>query len=241
MKKTSDTLFHGQVICKQYENGYRFSIDAVLLAHFPGNIVGSLRILDLCCGSGVIGFILAYRNPDVLVTGLEIQESMAQLAHDNASANSFSARYTSVKGDACCINQYVQPESFDLVFCNPPYRKLQTGRHNRSDASTIARHEIAGTLNDFIKAAAFSVCNRGRVFFVYPAQRIAPIVSEMSNKSLSVKKMQLIYSYPGEQSARLVLLEAVKNGGEQCEVLPPFYIYEEQHGQYTQEMATMYR
>ena len=31
---SEDTLFSGRLICRQPEHGYRFSVDAVLTAHF---------------------------------------------------------------------------------------------------------------------------------------------------------------------------------------------------------------
>ncbi len=46
----------------QHKNGYRFSVDALLLATFVGMVRVS-RIADLCAGSGVIGLLLARRYP----------------------------------------------------------------------------------------------------------------------------------------------------------------------------------
>ncbi len=241
MKKTSDTLFNGKVVCRQHQNGYRFSIDSILLAHFAESLSSKWRVLDLCCGCGVIGFILAYRYPRVQVTGLELQQQLAELAIENSRENVFADRYTLLQGDACHIEQVILPESFDAVFCNPPYRKIQTGRVNFAEEAMIARHEWSGTLNDFIKAAAFAVKNKGRLFFVYPAVRMATIIATMEQYKISVKRIQLIYSYPESQKATIILMEGVKNGGEQCDVLAPFYIYQEKNGEYTDQMAQMYR
>ena len=63
---SEDTLFSGRLICRQPEHGYRFSVDAVLAAHFAGPAATD-RVLDLGCGCGVIGLILAHRCPDLAV------------------------------------------------------------------------------------------------------------------------------------------------------------------------------
>ena len=57
-----------------------------------------------------------------------------------------------------------------------------------------------------------------------------------------MKRMQTVYSYPGKESeARLVLVEALKNGGDGMRVESPLYIYSEKDGEYSQELQAMYR
>lgn len=241
MKKTCDTLFHGHLQCNQYEQGYRFSIDAVLLAHFCQFTKSDLRVLDLCCGCGVIGLIIAYRHAAVRVWGLELQPSMVELVEENVAINGYKDRFSVIAGNAVQIGQYLQPESFDLVVCNPPYGKRSGGRQNRHQTVSIARHEVNGKLRDFVRAAAFAVKNRKRVAFIYPAIYTGKLLAELARQRLTVKRIQPVYSYPGEQSARLVLMEAVKNGGEQCDLLPPFYIYARKNGEYTPAMEAKYR
>jgi tRNA1(Val) A37 N6-methylase TrmN6 len=51
--------------------------------------------------------------------------------------------------------------------------------------------------------------------------------------------MLSIFSYPGS-SASLLIIEAVKHGGEEMTILPPFYIYEKRDGEYSREMAKYY-
>ena len=123
METTNDTLFSGQLVCRQHEKGYRFSIDSILLAHFVSSLKPESKILDLCSGSGVIGLVLAYRNPEVFITGLELQASLARLAEENIRENELSHRCSLIKGDARYISKCFKPEMFDVVVCNPPYRK----------------------------------------------------------------------------------------------------------------------
>ncbi len=42
-------------------------------------------------------------------------------------------------------------------------------------------------------------------------------------------------------NGRLVLIEAVKNGGKGSEILPPFYIYDHKEGDYSEAMQKMYK
>ncbi len=235
-----DTLFDGRLICHQSKAGYRFSVDAVLAAHFFTPKSGD-TILDLCSGCGVIGLILAYRHPDVIISGLEFQEELVDLGRQNSKINGFQERLSIIQGDACMIKHHIKPEHFDLVVCNPPYRKLETGRINSQDQAAIARHEITAAMCDFVGAASFAVRNRGVVVFIYPATRVGVLIAVLQQNRLMPKRVQPVYSYPGKDSARLVLVEAVKNGGEQCELMTPLYIYESKNGEYSQQMMKLYR
>ncbi len=238
-KLTDDTLYDGRLVCRQYKQGYRFSIDAVLAAHFcrPGR---TDRILDLGAGSGVIGLILAFRHQDVRVTGLEFQPDLVRLARDNADRNNLAHRLTIIEGDLRDNSGLLPAESFDLVVGNPPYRQPGRGRVSPDDQRARARHEIDTTLDDVVRAAARAVKNRGTVVLVYPAARITALFVSLKNYRLEPKRLQPVHSYPGDRQARLILVEAMKNGGEDLQIMAPFFIYTEQNGHYSAEMQKLY-
>ena len=73
----NNSLFDGQLHCNQHRQGYRFSIDAVLLAHYI-SVKANDRILDIGTGSGIISLILLYRHVDLLseCSGVEIQKDL---------------------------------------------------------------------------------------------------------------------------------------------------------------------
>nr|WP_321467661.1 tRNA1(Val) (adenine(37)-N6)-methyltransferase [uncultured Desulfobulbus sp.] len=236
---TRDTLFAGSLVCNQPTQGYRFSIDAVLVAQFV-QPKAHHNVLDLGCGSGIVGLILAYRSAELTVHGLEIQPELACLARENICANGWSGRMQIIEGDACAIEGSIQAETYDLVVCNPPYGTANGGRINPNPQAANARHELCGSLEDFVHAAAFTVRNRGTVVFVYPARRGAALLHILSCNRLTPKRMQPVYSYPEAQTARLLLIEAVKNGGEQFEIMAPFYVYHHKNGPYSQAMQALY-
>ncbi len=237
---SNDTLFDGNLICRQGCEGYRFSVDAVLAAHFLAPKPGQ-RVLDLGCGCGVIGLILAHRHAQIALDGLELQPELAALAAENVRLNGFTDRFQVRYGDVRDVTEMFAAESVDCVVCNPPYGKPGSGRINQHDQAAQARHELHGTIDDFIRASAFCVKNRGQVALVYPARRCNALLAALHAHKLTPKRLQPVYSYPGTENARLVLVEAVKNGGEQIAILPPFYIYEHQNGDYAPAMLALYK
>ncbi|XOF32208.1 MAG: tRNA1(Val) (adenine(37)-N6)-methyltransferase [Candidatus Electrothrix sp. YB6] len=239
MSLTDDTLFDGRLICRQHQNGYRFSVDAVLLAHFCRPAARD-KALDLGCGCGVIGLILCHRYPELRLTGLELQPALAELAGQNAQANGFADRFRVKQGDLRSIRQHIRAESYDLVLSNPPYHRTGSGRLSREDECALARHELAVDPDAVIAAAAFAVRNRGRVLCIYPAERLATVTAAMMRKRLVPKRLQPVYSYPEDDRAKLVIIEAMKNGGEGLRLLSPLFIYQYPDGPYSAEVEQMY-
>ncbi len=237
-----DTLFDGELICFQHEKGYRFSIDAVLLAHFLDARQND-RILDLGTGCGIISLILLYRHYNVVgeVCGIDIQSGLADLARTNIQTNGFEERGKVVEGDIKNIQTLIQPESYDKIICNPPFYFPGSGRTNTIEEVNLARHQIMATLHDFLFAAVSAVKNRGAVYFVYPADRLCEFVLSAQSVKLEIKKLQFVYSYPHEtDSARLVLIHCLKNGGAGTEILAPFYVYRKKNGEFSLEMQNFY-
>lgn len=233
-----DTLFDGRLVLCQHSDGYRFSLDAVLLAHFvrPGQ---RARILDLGAGCGVVSLVLAFRHPSVQLTALELQPSLVSLVERNISDNHFDERIRALHGDLRRIRDVLAAGAFDLVVSNPPYRKVGSGRQNQTAEEAAARHEITADLDAVLDAAVFAVRTGGRAVFVYPAARAAALLAGLRQQNLEPKLLQVVYSYPGGPG-RLVLVEAVKNGGEGLLILPPFFVYQRKNGEFSPEMASCY-
>jgi tRNA1Val (adenine37-N6)-methyltransferase len=237
---TVDSLFAGKMICRQPRQGYRFSVDAILLAHFCRVQRGDL-ILDLGCGCGIIGLILLFRWRMFLsnLIGLEIQPELAELARRNGLLNGLT--YTIIEGDLRNILDYFRAESFCRVVCNPPFYKSSAGRENTDRQSLIARHQVCASTDQVMEAAATVVKNRGWVSVVFPAEGLVELVCAMNAVHLQPKRIQMVYSYPDQgMKAGLVLIEAMKNGGPGVRILPPFYIYRQKNGLYSDEMQKLY-
>ncbi len=96
-------------------------------------------------------------------------------------------------------------------------------------------------MREILHSAAYVLKNRGRLFLVYPAELLAVLCTQLKISGFAVKRMQTVYSYPEKESeARLVLVEALKNGGDTMRVESPLYIYSKKDGEYSQELQAMY-
>jgi 4-hydroxy-2,2'-bipyrrole-5-carbaldehyde O-methyltransferase len=73
---------------------------------------GSIRLLEVGCGSGVYIRRACLRNPDLQAVGLELQPDVADFARKNLQSWGLAERVRVDTGD---IRNYSNPESFNLV------------------------------------------------------------------------------------------------------------------------------
>jgi tRNA1(Val) A37 N6-methylase TrmN6 len=235
---SEESLFGGRLLCLQPRQGYRFSVDAVLLAHFLAP-EPKARILDLGAGCGVVSLILSHRWPTVSLVALEVQPRLAGIIRRNVALNGLADRITVIENDCRRIATLLPQGSCDFVAANPPYYQTRNGRHHPETERAKARHEILGGIAEMARAAAFALKSGGKGAFVYPANRSMTMLGVLRENGLEPKRLRMVHPSPGDEAA-LVLVEAVKNGGEELAVLPPFFICQEKDGAYTAEMAAMY-
>ncbi len=87
-------------------------------------------------------------------------------------------------------------------------------------------------------ASSYLARSGGAVYAVYPARRAVELIFQMRANAVEPKRMRLVHSRV-DTPAEFVLLESVKGGGEELEVLPPVYIYNS-IGCYTEEMSSIF-
>lgn len=235
---TRDTLFNGKLAVCQEKEGYRFSLDAVLLAGLT-RIRTDDRVVELGTGCAVIPLVLAFRRKtDRRIVGIEIQPELARLARENVDENGMADRIAIREMDLRRVSSHFPPGGFDLVLSNPPYRKPGSGRISPNRQKAIARHELTATLADVFSAARFLLPDGGRIALIYPATRLGHLLRSALELSFSPKRLRIVYSYPGGPG-RLVHLECIKGGGEEVNIEPPLYIYRTD-GRYTDAMQELY-
>ncbi len=235
--ETLDGIFQGRLKIIQPKKGYRFSIDAVLLAGLT-RVRPQDRVVDLGTGCGVIPLLLAFKQSVAHITGIEIQESLVSIAKRNVLINGFEHLIRIIQVDLRRLEAAMLDGPVDLVTSNPPYGKLRSGRLNPNSEKAIARHELLANLGDVVRAAAQLLPQKGRLALIYPARRLSNLLKEVSLAGFAPKYLTLIHSTL-DSEARLVHLESIKGGGEELRVGKPFAIYRSD-GNYTDEMNAIY-
>lgn len=79
-----------------------------------------LRVLDLCCGSGIIGVSLAARIANLAVTAVDISHEAADMTAHNAGRNGVADRVRVIEADAFAWLEGSR-DRVTAILCNPPY------------------------------------------------------------------------------------------------------------------------
>jgi tRNA1(Val) A37 N6-methylase TrmN6 len=230
--ETVDSILGGRLKLVQPRRGYRFSVEAVLLGSFA-RAANRDRVLELGAGCGVISIVIAALFKPRQVAAIEIQPALAQLIARNAALNGLpmvAARFADLRERKI---EGITPAGFDLVVANPPYRARETGRESPDEGRRLARGESAGTLQDFVAAAARYARHGGRTAFVFSAERSAELIALLRSHSLEPKRIRFVHPRAAKP-ASAVLIEARKGAGVEVVVEPPLIIYSRK-GAYTKD------
>lgn len=221
----------------QSTHGYRFALEAFLLADFVP-APASDPLIDLGTGCGVVALLLARRFPRLCCVGLEIQRSLVVLARQNVVCNGLEHHIGIVQGDMRQVSSLFPAGLFGTVVCNPPYRAVGHGRLNPHPEKAIARHELAVTLSQLVQAARHLLRRRGLLVMVYHPARLPELFVQLEAAHLRPRRMRLVHATQ-HAPASIVLVEAIRDGRDALTVLPPLWVYEAS-GDYTAEMRAIF-
>ena len=234
---TTDTFLDGKIQVMQSRAGYRFSIDAVLLAFHALPRSGD-KVLDLGAGCGILSLILAVRTPDIRIFAVELQPELARLAEANVNQNQLEDRIQVMCTDMRLLKPEMTDGPADLIVCNPPYRRPGSGRINPAEQRAVARHEIKVTLTEILETVRRMLRTGGRFVTIYTVERTTDILFRMRSEHIEPKFMRLIHSSQ-DTDAKLVLIEGVKDGRPGLKAAPSLILYDS-NGDYTKEVKPMF-
>ena len=207
----------------QYNDGFKFSLDSILLAEYVKITSKTTNILDLCTGNASIPLILSTKT-NALIDAFEIQKDIFDLAIESIKYNQKQEQITVYNADVKEINNYVKYKKYDIITCNPPYFKVKNnGYLNETEKLAIARHELKVTLEDIFKIACDHLNTKGEFYLVHRVDRLDEIIILGSKYKLNVKNIELIKTKENS-NPYLVLVRAVKDSSLGVKINNPICI-----------------
>ncbi len=218
----------------QPRHGYRYSLDALLLARFCGVLKAGGSIIDLGAGCGVISLVLARINPEASVVAVEKNLEMAALIERNIHHNELAGRVSVTQEDVANLRKNHTDSTFDLVVSNPPFRKAGSGKVSPCAGRDAARHETTAGLADFLDAAKYLVRPSGRICFIQLPSRLPEFMALAGQMKLSVLRIRMIHDNAGAP-ATMFMAELAKGRRSSPVVEPPLFV-RDMSGEYTSEV-----
>lgn len=235
-----DDLQYKDLKIIQETDGFCFGIDSILISDFAKNIKKNSKVADLGTGTGIIGLLLCKKTNLAEMTGIEIQEDVANMAERSIKLNNLEEKFRIINSNINEIfsKKLLEKNVFDVVVMNPPYKEVGTGEINENEKKFISRHEIKANLSDFIKTASGLLKDKGELYIVHKPERMPDIIQKLRENKIEPKELRVVYSNKNSE-ASLILIKAVKGGKKFLKIDRPLYIYNES-GQYSDEIKQIY-
>jgi len=215
---TIDTILSKDIKICQPKEGFRFSLDSVLLARFVSKKKAK-NIIDIGSGSGVIALLLHKLYDFTNIDALEYQAGMYRCLRKTIEINSLENHIHPINID---LKQYKPQKRYNIMVSNPPYRKSGSGRLCNTTDENIARFDDELEIIDIFKFAKSYLENSGSLYISYDADLTEELLGNCRNFHLEPKRIR--FFHPDlDKPARLVFLEFKKGSNVEMIVEPPLF------------------
>ena len=192
MSRVLEELKSGLYVCRS--EIHSFGTDAFLLTGFSGYRQRDL-VCDLGTGCGIIPLLMQRYKPPKQIFAVDIQPDAIEQLQEGIAHSDCAPAITPV----CCDLRELKDMpfgQFDLVTCNPPYKAGNSGILSDDAQKQIARHEIAGDINDICAAASKLLNYHGRFCLCCRPERLADVMCAMRANQIEPKRLRLVCKTP---------------------------------------------
>ncbi|MEL7152082.1 MAG: methyltransferase [Pseudomonadota bacterium] len=224
MIETTDNAFlGGRLHILQPKAGYRAGADPVFLAAAVDAKPGQ-SVLDLGCGVGTAMLCLSARVPDLVLTGVDLQEEMVHLATENMARNGVEGAVS--HASIVDLPADLKSRRFDHVMSNPPFFDRAKGSQAHQTGRELGRGETLG-VSAWIDAALKRVLPGGQITLVGRVERLPEYIASIGPRAGGVKVLPL--APRRTRPAKLFLLRAISGSNAPFCLLPPFVLHQGDH------------
>lgn len=237
--ETLDSIGTVGVRVVQRRAGYRFNLDAVLLAAFAaGEGQETAPVLELGAGSGVVSFLLARQFGRGPIDALELQPAVYARLVRGVALNELEGRVRPILGDLREARTLFPPGTYALVVSNPPFRRASAGVRSPDEERALSKQELACDAAAVVAAARHALAPGGGVSLVYPAGRLAEVLGLLTAARLFPRTLRLVHARV-EAPATRFLIHALRDQDRGLSVRPPLIVHGGGPGGYASEVAAL--
>ncbi len=225
----TETFLNGRVKARQPDTGFRSGTDAVLLAAAVPARSGQAA-MDLGAGAGTASLCLAARVPGLVLTGVEIDPALAELARENAAASALQASF--VAADIFALPPSLKRE-YDQVFANPPFHGEGAAPPDPARARALMDD---GSLPQWLSIGLQHTVSGGFFTTIVRADRLSEALAAFPQRGVNIMPL-----WPrAGMAAKRVILQARKGSRAPVGLLPGLALHDAE-GRYTAQAEAILR
>jgi tRNA1(Val) A37 N6-methylase TrmN6 len=184
----------------QLRDGHRFSMDDQLTADYGAQLalergLAVDRLLDLGCGLGTVGLMLAWRFPHASLLGVEAQAASVALARRSLAFNGVTGRARVEHAD---LRSFPLEPVHHLVTGTPPYLPYGTGTVSARPQCDPCRFEARGGVEQYVEAGARGLAPGGLMALCMDARHPQRVLRAAGECGLQVARLRPVVGREGK-------------------------------------------
>ncbi len=195
---SEDRFLGGKLVVRQFREGFRAGLDAVLLAAAVPAGAGE-DVLELGSGAGTASLCLASRVAGVTIAGTDVESDLTGLANGNATANAMGERAVFVTVDVLDLPADMKRD-YDHVFCNPPFHGSD-GETSPDAARALAMRDD-GDLAAWLGVGLKRTASGGTFTAILRADRLGEALAALPETGLRIFPL---WPRAGEPAKRVIV------------------------------------
>lgn len=200
-------MISDHIALRQSRKGYRFGLDALLLATDLPDLKPSSVVYDFGAAQGPVALSIAARRQDLSVIAVERQDSLfAHLEHNIEHNRELLGSVEARQLDLRDYRTELHAHQADLVVTNPPYFPQNMRRPSQNQERAGARHELHGTLSDFIAAGCYVLKPQAWFKMILPPWRLPDLFAALHERDLNVASLRPVHTSADEDAYLLEIL-----------------------------------
>ena len=215
----------------QLKDGYRYNSDSLFLWDFARkncSFKASQSLLDVGCGCGILGLLLA-RDFNCALSCIDIQPQNCELAQMNAQVNDIKASIICAdffkdweSGNSRIPSDFdensripsnfdenfrIPSQGFERIICNPPFYDF--GGENKNAHKNTSRNASSFDISAFASKCSKLLAPKGELVLCYDARLVDRLLQALLQAGLKPIKLAFLHSKPSKP-ANIVLVVAKK-------------------------------
>lgn len=184
----------------QEKSAFKTGTDSVLLGAWA-NVTIAQQVLDAGTGTGILALMVAQRNEDALITGIDTDAASTEEAAFNFSNSPWTMRLQAIHIDLQS-HAFQHPTKYDLVISNPPYFSNSL---RPEDARVLAaRHQQTGWVK-WMEAIATLLRPEGSYATIIPVTEKTAVLHAAGLTGLQATRICTVHTRSDLPASRLLI------------------------------------
>lgn len=202
MSKNNSRFCFKHFSVSHHRSSMKVGVDGVLIGAWA-DVEGAKTILDVGTGCGLITLMMAQRNEEANVIGIDIDNASVEEAKENVDNSPWYDRISIIHGDFPNGLVTKSAQGFDLIISNPPF--FDSGVSQTHTSRERARHQGSLSPSSLLEASVSLLNDLGCLAMIVPTELTQDIEEKADRLGYSLIKKCFVRGHKDAPYKRTLL------------------------------------